>query len=171
MYFFFPSNHVWMWELDYKVGCTLKNWCSWTVVLEKTLGSPWDCKEIKPVYPKGIQFWIFIERTGAEAEDPILWLPAAKSCLIRKDPDAGKDWKQKEKKVAEDEMFEWHHQLNGHELEQALGDGEGQERLACYNPWSFKESDTSEQQNSNNIGPSLWFSQLWHFIWCTLHIS
>ena len=160
-----------MWELNYKEGWTLKNWCFWTVVLEKTLESPLDSKEIKPINSKGNQSWIFIRRTDAEAEAPIFWPTAVKSQLIRKDLDGGKDWRQKEKKAAEDEMFGWHHQLNAHELEQALGDGEGQESLACYNPWGFKESDTSEWQNSNDLDPSFWFSQLWHFIWCTLHIS
>ena len=160
-----------MWELDYKEGWTPKNLCFWTVVLEKTLESSLDCKEIKPVNPKGNQFWILSERAAAEAEAPIIWPPAAKNQLIRKDLDAGKDWRQKEKRVAEDEMFGWHHQLNGHELEIALGDGGWQESLACYNPWGFKESNTSEWQNNNNLDPSFWFSQLWHFIWCTLHIS
>ena len=123
----------------------MKNWCFWTVVLEKTLKSPLDCKEIQPVHPKGNQSWIFIRRT--DAETPILWPPDAKSWLIRKDPDAGKDWRQEEKGTTEDEMVGWHHQLNGHEFEQALGVGDGQGSLACYSPWGRKELNTTEQLN------------------------
>ena len=100
-----------MWELDYKESWALKNWCSWTVMLEKTLESPLDCKEIQPVHPKADQSWVFIGRTDAEAETPVLWLPGAKSWLIGKDPDAGKDWGQDEKGITEDEMVGWHHQL------------------------------------------------------------
>ena len=121
----------------------------WTVVLEKTLKSPLDSKEIKPVNPKGKQSWIFIGRTDAEAEPPILWPPDVKSRLIRKDPDAAKDWRQEEKGTTEDEMVGWHHWLNEHEFEQALVDGEGQGSLVCCRPWGCKESDTSEQLNSN----------------------
>ena len=113
----FSSNHVWMWELDHKEGWTLKNWCFWTVVLEKILESPLDCKEIQPVNPKGNQSWIFIGRTDTEAEAPILWPPDMKSWLTRKDPDAGKDWGQEKKGTTEDEMVWWHHRLNGHEFE------------------------------------------------------
>ena len=102
-----------------------KNWCFWTVVLEKTLESPLDCKEIKPVHPKGNQSWIFIGRINAEAEAPIFWSPDAQNWLIRKDPEAGKDWRQEEKGMTEDEMVGWHHQLDGHEFEQALGVGDG----------------------------------------------
>ena len=112
----FSSSHVWMWELDYKESRAPKNWCFWTVVLEKALESPLDCKEIQPVHPKGNQSWIFIGRTDAEAETPILWPPDAKTWLIWKDPDAGKDWGQEEKGTTEDEMTEWHHWFNGHEL-------------------------------------------------------
>ena len=100
----FSSSHVWMWELDHKEGWALKNWCFWTVVLEKTFQSPLDCKEIQPVNPKGNQFWMFIGRTDAEAEAPIFWPPNAKNWLIGKDPDAGKDWRQEEKGTTEDEM-------------------------------------------------------------------
>ena len=146
----FSSRHVWMWQLDHKEGWTLKNWCFWTVVLEKTLESPLDCKEIKPVHPKGNQSWIFIGRTDVEAEAPILWPPDAKSWLIRKDPDAGKDWRQEEKGTIEDEMVGWHHWLNGHEFEQAPGDGEGQGSLACCSPCGRKESDITERLNNNN---------------------
>ena len=112
----FSSGHVWMWELDYKESWAPKNWCFWTVVLEKTLMSPLDYKEIPPVHPKGDQSWMFIGRTDAEAETPILWPPHANNWLIRKDPDAGKDWRQEEKGITEDEMVGWHHQLNGHEF-------------------------------------------------------
>ena len=108
----FSSSHVWMWELDYKESWALKNWCFWTVVLKKTLESPLDCKEIQPVHHKGNQSWIFIGRIDVEAETPILWPSEAKSWLIGKDPDAGKDWRQ-EKGTTEDEMVGWHHQLNG----------------------------------------------------------
>ena len=121
----FTSCHVWMWELDYKESWALKNWYFWTLVLEKTLESPLDCKEIQPVYPKGYQSWIFTGRTDAEAETPILWPPDAKNWLIGKDPDAGKDWRQEEKAVTEDEMLRWHHRLNGHEFESTLGVGDG----------------------------------------------
>ena len=109
----FSSGHVWMWELDSKESWAPKNWCFWTVVLEKTLESPLDCKEIQPVHPKGDQFWVFTGRTDVVAETSILWPPDAKSWLIGKDPDAGKDWGQ-EKGTTEDEMVGWHHQLNGH---------------------------------------------------------
>ena len=113
----FSSSHVWMWELDHKEGWALTNWCFWTVVLEKTLESPSDCKEIQPVHTKGDQSWVFIGRTDAEAETPILWPPDAKCWLIGKDPDAGKDWRWEEKGTTEDEMVGWHHWLNGHEFE------------------------------------------------------
>ena len=136
-----------MWDLNYKESWVLKNWCFWTVVLEKTLESPLDCKEIKPVNPEGNQSSIFIGRTDAEAETPILRTPDAKKWLIGKDPDAGKDWRWEEKGTIEDEMVEWHHQLNGHEFEQALGVGGGQGSLACCSPWGLKESDTTEQLN------------------------
>ena len=113
----FPVVMLWMWELDYKERWALKNWCFWTVVLEKTLESPLDCQEIKPVSLKGNQPWIFIGRTDAEAEAPILWPPDVKSQLTGKDPDAGKDWRQEEKGMTEDEIVGWHHWLNGHECE------------------------------------------------------
>ena len=113
----FSSSHVCMWELDYKESWVLKNWCFWTVLLEKSLESPLDCKEIQPVHPKGNQSWIFIGRTDAEAETPLLWPPDAKNWLTGKDPDAGKDWRREEKQTTEDEMLGWHHQLNGHECE------------------------------------------------------
>ena len=133
-----------MWELDHKENKALKNWCFQTMVLEKTLvvlESPLDSKEIKPVHPKGNQPWIFTGRTDAEA--PILWPPDVKSRLIGKDPDTGKDWRQKERSVTEDEMVGWHHWCNGHELGQTPGDGEGQGGLACCSPWGYRESDVT----------------------------
>ena len=126
-----------------------------TVVLLKTLESPLGCKEIKPVNPKGNQPWILIERTDAEAEAPILWLPDVKSWLIGKDPDAGKDWRQKEKGVTEDEIVGWHHWLDGHEFEQTPGDGEGQRSLACCSPWDHKELDVTGCLNKNTWRKSL----------------
>ena len=122
---FFSNSHVCMWELDYKESWVLKNWCFWTVVLEKTLESPSNCKEIQPVNPEGNESWIFTGRTDVEAETAILWPPDAKSSLIGKDPDAGKDWRQEEKGTTEDEMVGWHHWLDAHEYEQAPGVGDG----------------------------------------------
>ena len=110
----FSSGHIWMWNLYYKESWALKNWCFWTVVLEKSLESLLDCKEIQPVHPKGDQSWEFIGRTDVEAETPIFWPPDAKSWLIGKDPDAGKDWRQEEKRTTEDDMVRWYHQVNGH---------------------------------------------------------
>ena len=136
-----------MWELNHKESWALKNWCFWTVVLEKTLESPLDCKESKPVNPKGNQSWILTGRTDAEADVPILWPHDVMSWLIRKDPDAGKDWRQEEK-MTEGKMVGWHHQLNGPEFEQALGDGEGQGGLACCSPWGRREWDTTERLNN-----------------------
>ena len=120
---------------------------AWTVMLEKTLESPLDCKVIQPVYPKGNQSWIFIGRTDVEAETPILWPPDVKSWLIWRDPDAGKDWGQDEKGTTEDEMVRWYHRLNGHEFEHVPGAGDRQEGLACCSPWGCKELDTTEQLN------------------------
>ena len=120
-----------MWELDHKESWAPKNWCFWIVVLEK-LKSPLDCKEIKPVHPKGDQSWIFTGRTDAEAEAPILWPPDVKNWLVEKDPDAQKGWSQEEKGTTEDEMVGWHHQLNGHVFERAPGVGDGKGSLACY---------------------------------------
>ena len=143
----FPVCHVWMWELDYKESWAPKRWCFWTVMLEKTLESPLDCKEIKQFNPKGIQSWILIVRTDAEAETTILWLPDAKNWVIWKDSDAGKSWRQEEKGMTEDEMVEWHHQLDAGEFEQALGFGDRQGSLACCSPWGCKESVTTERLN------------------------
>ena len=137
----FSSSCVWMWELDHKENVALKNWCFWTVVLEKALESPADCKEIQPVHPKGDQSWIFIGRTDAEAETPILSPPDVKSQLIRKDPDAGRDWGQAEKGMTEDEMVGWHPWLNGHEFEQTLGNSKRQGSLVCCSPWGHKMLD------------------------------
>ena len=135
-----------MWELDYKESWVPKNWCFWTVVLEKTLESPLDYQEIQPVYPKGDQSWVVTGRTDAEAETLILWPPDAKSWVIWKDPDAGKDWGQ-EKELTEDEMVKWHHRLDGHGFERTLGVGDGQGGLACCDSWGRKESDTTERLN------------------------
>ena len=124
-----------------------KNWCFWTVVLEKTLESPLDCKGIQPVHSEGDQPWDFFERNDAKAETPILWPLHAKSWLIGKDPDAGRDWGQEEKGMTEDEMAEWHHRLDGHEFGWTPGVGDGQGGLACCNSWSHKESDMTERLN------------------------
>ena len=144
-----------MWDLDHKEGWLLKNWCFSTVVLEKTLEGPLDCKEIKPVHPKGNQSWIFIGRTKAKA--PTLWPPDAKNQLIGKDPYAGKDWRQEEKGKPEDEMIG----LNGHEFEQTLGNSEVQRSLVCCSPWGRKESNRTERLNWLNwivhVSPKLLF--------------
>ena len=135
----FPSSHVWMWELDCEESWALKNWCLWTVVLEKkTLESPLDCKEIQPVHSKGDQSWVFFGRTDAEDETLILWPPHAKSWLIGKDSDAGRDWGQEEMGTTEDEMAGWHHWLDGCESEWTLGVGDGQRGLVCCDSWGHK---------------------------------
>ena len=121
-----------------------KNWCFWTVVLEKTLESPLDSKKILPVHPKEDQSWKFIGRTDAEAETLILWPPDVKSWLLGKAPDAGKDWRQEEKGTTEDETVGWYHWLDGHEFEQAPVVGNGQGSLVCCSPWSLRESDTTK---------------------------
>ena len=136
-----------MWELDCEESWAPKNGWFWTVVLEKTLESPLDCKESQPVYLKGDQSFVFIGRSDAEAETPILWPPHAKSWLTGKDPDAGRDWEHKEKGMIEDEMVGWHHQLDGHEFEWILGVGDGQGGLACCISWGRKELDTTERLN------------------------
>jgi len=140
-----------MWELDCEEGWVPKNWCFWTGVLEKTLESPLDCKEIQPVHPKGNQSWIFIGRTDAEAEAPILWPPDLKNWLIGKAPVAGKDWGQEEKGMTENETIGWHHRLSGHEFEQTLGDTEGQGSPVFCSPWGLKDSDTTKWLN-NKLG-------------------
>ena len=143
-------------ELDHKEGWALKNWCFWTVVLEKTLDSPVDCKEIKPVNPKGNQPWIFTGRTDSEVKTPILWPPDEKKWLNGKDPDSGKDWRQEEKGMTEDEMVGWHHLLNGHEFEQAPGVGERQGSLAWCSPWGHKALDTNSELNWNICSEHTW---------------
>ena len=139
----FSSSHIEMWELDHKEGRAPKSWCFPTVVLGKTLESPLDSKKIKPVNPKSNQPWIFIGRTDAEAEAPILWSPDVKSHLTGKDPDSGNDWGQEEKGAAEDEMVRWHHWLNGHESEQTLGDSEDREAW-CATAHGVAKSQTQQ---------------------------
>ena len=162
----FSSSHVWMWELDYKESWVLKNWCFWTVVLEKTLDSPSDFNEIQPVHPKGDQPWMFIGRTDVEAETPILWPPNAKSWHIWKDPDAGKDWGLEEKGTTEDEMVGWHHQLDGLGFGWTPGAGDRQGGLACCSSWGHKESDTTEQLNWTIQGESHLFYHFQESFFC-----
>ena len=147
----FSCSHVWMWKLDCEESWALKNLCFSTVVLEKTLESPLNYKEIQPVHPKGNQSWVSIGRTDAEAETPILWPPDVKNWLIGKDPDDGKDWRWEEKGMTEDEMAAWHHQLDGHEFEWTPGVGDGQGALVCCNSWGCKEADTTEWLNWTEI--------------------
>ena len=138
-----------MWELDYKESWAPKNWCFWTVVLEKTLGSPLDCKRSNQSILKKISSEYSLEGLMLEVETPILWPPDTKNWLIGKDPDVGKDWRQKEKGMTEDEMVEWHHRLDGHEFEQAPGVGDGQGGLMCCSSWSHKELGTTEWLSNN----------------------
>ena len=164
------SGHVWMWELDYKENWVQKNWCFWTVVLENMLESPLDCKEIQLVHPKGDHSWVFTGRTDVEAETLILWPPDAKSWLIWKDPDAGKDWGQEEKGTAEDEMVGWHHQLNGREFERTPGVGDGQGDLACCSSWGCKESDMTEWLKWTELNQAatiliIWWKSLTNIPW------
>ena len=152
-----------MWQLNYKESWAQKNWCFWTVVLEKTFESPLDSKEIQPVHPKGDQSWLFIGRTDAEAETPILWPPEAKSWLIGKDPDAGKDWGQEEKGATEDKLVGWYHWLNGHGFGWTPVVGDGQGGLVCCSSWDRKESDTTEHLNWTESS-RCWTSIFWkHF--------
>ena len=144
---FFSSSHVCMWELEYKESWALKNWCFWSVVLEKTLEHPLHCKQIQPVYPKGNQSWILIGRTDVEAITPILWPPDVKSWLILKDPDGGKDWGQEEKVATEDEVLGWHYRLNGHGFGWTLAVGDGRRSLACCRPWGCKVLNTTGPLN------------------------
>ena len=141
----FPVVMYGCWELDYKESWALKNWCFWTVVLEKTLESPLDCKEIQTVHPKGNQSWVFIGRTDVEAETLKLWPADPKSWLLWKDPNAGKDCGQEEMGMTEDEMVGWHHQLDGHGFGWTLGVGDGQGGLAFCVSWAHKESDMTER--------------------------
>ena len=151
----FSSSHVWMWELDWKESWVPKNWCFWTVVLEKTLESPLDFKEIQPVHPKGDQPWVFFGRTDAKAETPVLWPHHAKSWLIGKYSDAGRDWGQEEKGMTEDEMAGCYHWLDGCESGWALGVGEGRGGLVCCDSWGHKELDTTERLNWTKHEPYL----------------
>ena len=128
------------WELDHKEDSALKNWCFWTVGLDKTLESLLDCKEIKPVHPKVNQSWIFIGRTDAKTEIPIFWLPDVKNWLTGKAPYAGTDWRQEQKRTTENGMVGWHHRFYGHEFEQASGVDDGQRTLACCSPWGCKQT-------------------------------
>ena len=156
-----------MWELDHEESWALKYWWFWTVVLDKTLESPLNCKEIQPVHPKGDQSWIFIGRTDAEAEALILWPLDVKNWFIGKDPDAGKDWMCEDKGMTEDERVGWHHRLNGHEFEQAPGVGDGQGSLVCCSPWGRKESDMTEKLNWTDI--SITEKKKWLYI--VAHLS
>ena len=149
-----------MWELDREESWVPKNWCFWTVVLEKTLESPKDCEEIQPVHPKGYQSWVLFGKTDAEAETPKPWPPDVRSWLIWEDPDAGKDWGQEEKGTTEDKMVGWHHQLNGgHGFAWTPGVGDGQGGLACCGSWGRRKSDTTEQLSNtfliNSYTPAL----------------
>ena len=139
-----------MWNLDQKESFALKNWCLPTVVLDKTFESPLNSKDIKSINPKGNYPWIFIGRIDTKAETPVFWQSDAKNQLIGKDPDAWKDWRQKEKGMTENEMVGWHHWFNEHEFEWTLGDSEGQGSLACCSPWDGKELDMTEQLNNNH---------------------
>ena len=155
----FPVVTYWCWELDCKESWGWKNWCFWTMVLEKMLESPLDCKEIQPVHLKGNLSWVFIGETDAEAETPILWPSNAKNWLSGKDPDTGKDWRHEEKGTTEDEMVGWHHQLNGHEFEQTCGVGDGQGRAHQVSKSQTQLSDWIELKTKEcrkeNVGPFL----------------
>ena len=151
-----------MWELDYEESWALKNWCFWTVVLEKTLESPLDCEEIQPVHSEDDQPWVFFGRTDAKAETPILWLPHAKSWLIGKDSGARRGWGQ-EKGTTEDKMAGWHHQLDGQKFGWILGVGDGQVSLVYCSPWGHKESDTTERLNWTEL--NIHTQQLHCFLW------
>ena len=151
----FSSSHVWMWESDSEESWVPKNWCFWTVVLEKTLESPLDCKKIQPVHSEGDQSWVFIGRNDAKAETLVLWPPHAKSWLIGKDADAGRDWGQEEKGTIEDEMAGWHHWLDGHGFEWTPGVGDGQGGLGCCDSWGHKESGATELNWSTKYQPKI----------------
>ena len=136
-----------MWMLDCEESWALKNWCFWSVVLEKTLESPLDCKEIQPVHSEGDQPWDFFRKNDSKAETPVLWPPHVKGWLIGKDSDAGRDWGQEEKGTTEDERAGWHHRLDGRESEWTPWVGDGQGGLACCDSWGRKELDTTERLN------------------------
>ena len=161
----FSSSHVWMWELDSEVSWTPKNWCFWTVVLEKTLESPLDCKETQPVHSEGDQSWVFFVRNDAKAETPVLWPPHAKSWLIGKDSDSGRDWGQEEKRMTEDEMAGWHHWLYGREFEWTPGVGDGQGGLACCDSWGRKESDKTKRLNWTELNWNILLRVWWWWQW------
>ena len=172
----FSWGHVWMWELDCKEGWVPKNWFFWTVVLEKILERPLDCKEIQPVHPKGDQSWLFTGRSDVEAETPTLWPPQAKSWLIGKDPDAGRNWGQ-EKGITEDEMAGWHHRLDGHEFWWTPGVGDGQGSLACFDSWDCKDSDTTKRLNWTELNVYIYIynifqkvTELYIYIYTHTHI-
>ena len=159
-----------MWELGYKESWAPKNWCFWSVVLEKTLENPLDCKEIQSVHPKGDQSWVFFGRNDAKAETLVLWSPHVKSWLIRKDSDAGMDWGQEEEGTTEDEMAEWHHRLDGREFEWTLGDGGGEGALAWCDSWGCKELDMTEELNWTEWAVNFNFEEfidglLWLYTW------
>ena len=145
----FSRSHVWIWELEYEESWVPKNWCFWTMVLEKTLESLLDCKEIQPVHPKWDQSWVFIGGADVEAEAPILWPSDVESWLIWKEPKAGKDWVQEAKRMTEDEMVWWHHWHNGHGFGWSLGVGDGQGGLACCGSWGHKDLDMTVRLNWN----------------------
>ena len=152
----FSSSHVWMWELDCEESWALKNWYFWTVVLEKTLWSPLDCKEIQPIHSKRDQSWVFFGRIDAVSETPILWPPHVKSWLIGKDPDAGSDWAQEEKGTTEDDMAGWHHRLDACEFGWTVGVGDGQGGLVYCDSWGHGESDTTELLNWTELMNLYW---------------
>ena len=162
-----------LFSINHKYGWALKSWCFWTVVLEKTLESPLDSKEIKPVNPKGNQSWIFIGRTDAEAEAPKLWPPDSKSWLIRKDPDAGKDWRQEEKRTTEDRMVLWHHRLNGHEFEQAPGHGKDREawRAAVQGVAKSQTQLRDWTRTTSIFYPKRGYPTHWNFTQCSLNYA
>ena len=155
----------------YKESWAPNNWCFWTVTLEKILESPLDCKDIQPVHPKGNQSWAFIGRTDAEAETSILWPSDVKNWLLWKDLDAGRDWRQEEKRMKKDEMVGWHHWLDGHEFEQALGVGDGQGSLVCCSPWGHIESDMTEPLNCTDKLSLVLLYNIYHIQTCIIDIS
>ena len=165
----FSSGHVWMWELEYKESWASKSWRFWTAVLEKTLESPLDGKEIQPVHPKGYQSWVFIERTDVEAETPILWPPDLKSWHLKR-PWYWERLRAEEKAATEDEMVEWHHQLNGYGFGWTPGVGDGQGSLACCGSWRRKESDMTEWLNWTDSGIKMVdFKKIWNAVYgCNL---
>ena len=163
----FSCGHVWMWELDCEEGWAPKHWCFWTVVLEKTLESPLDCKDIQPVHFEGDQPWNFFGGNDAEAETPVLWPPHAKSWLIGKDSDAGRDWGQEEKGTTEDETAGWNHWLDGCESEWTPGVGDGQGGLVCCDSWGRKESDMTERMNwTERYWLSHSFGHMFTYLFC-----